>query len=96
MNALLYFGRKGNLPDADMKALREWKKEWAKVNPKGKSLGYYEVRMQRRGQAETRISDNALAFSGSTAMWSTRTPPGVRKGKPTESRSASGPRFLLS
>lgn len=63
MNALLYFGRKGNLPDADMKALREWKKEWAKVNPKGKSLGYYEVRMQRRGQAETRISDNALAFS---------------------------------
>lgn len=63
MNALLYFGRKGNLPDADMKVLRDWKKEWAKVNPKGKSLGYYEVRMQKQGQAETRISDNALAFS---------------------------------
>lgn len=62
-NALLYFGRKGNLPDADMKVLRDWKKEWAKVNPKGKSLGYYEVRMQMQGQAETRISDNALAFS---------------------------------
>lgn len=63
MNALLYFGRKGNLPDADMKVLRDWKKEWAKVNPKGKSLGYYEVRMRKQGQAETRISDNALAFS---------------------------------
>jgi len=63
MNALLYFGRKATLPDADMKVLRAWKKEWAKVNPKGKSLGFYEVRMQKRGEAETRISDNSLAFS---------------------------------
>lgn len=63
MNALLYFGRKSDLPEEDMKALREWKKEWAKVNPKAKSLGFYEVRVQKPGEAEARISDNALAFS---------------------------------
>ncbi len=63
MNALLYFGQKASLPETDMSTLREWKKEWAKINPRGKSLGYYEVRVQQQGQAETRISDNALAFS---------------------------------
>lgn len=63
MNSLLYFGRKSDLPEEDMKVLREWKKEWAKVNPKGKTLGFYEVRVQVPGEAETRISDNALAFS---------------------------------
>ncbi|WP_150462662.1 hypothetical protein [Nesterenkonia ebinurensis] len=63
MNALLHFGRKGNLPEEDIKVLRGWKKEWAKVNPKGKTLGFYEVRVQMPEEAEARISDNALAFS---------------------------------
>ena len=63
MNALLYFERKSNLSEDEMKVLRGWKKEWAKVNPKGASSGFYEVRVQKPGEAETRISDNALAFS---------------------------------
>ncbi len=63
MNALLYFGQKNSLSDKDMDVLRGWKKEWAKVSPKGKSLGFYEVRFQKAGEAETRITDNALAFS---------------------------------
>lgn len=63
MNALLFFGRKSNLSQHDIKVLRQWKKEWASVNPKGKSLGFYEVRVQQPGKAEARISDNALAFS---------------------------------
>lgn len=63
MNALLFFGRKSNLSEREMQVLRRWKKEWASVNPKGKSLGFYEVRVQQPGKAEVRISDNALAFS---------------------------------
>jgi hypothetical protein len=63
MNALLYFGRKSNLSEENIKVLRGWKAEWAKVNPKGKSLGFYEVRVQNPGEVETCISDNALAFS---------------------------------
>lgn len=63
MNALLYFARKSGLSDVGIESLREMKRQWAKTKPKGKSLGFYEVRVQKNGEPEMRISDNALAFS---------------------------------
>ncbi|MCG7415431.1 MULTISPECIES: hypothetical protein [Microbacterium] len=63
MNALLYFAQKAGLSATGLESIREMKRQWAKTNPKGKSLGFYEVRVQMNGEPETRISDNALAFS---------------------------------
>lgn len=63
MNALLYFAQKAGLSVTGLESIREMKRQWAKTNPKGKSLGFYEVRVQMNGEPETRISDNALAFS---------------------------------
>lgn len=63
MNALLYFAQKAGLSATGLESIREMKRQWAKTNPKGKSLGFYEVRVQKNGEPETRISDNALAFS---------------------------------
>lgn len=63
MNALLYFAQKAGLSATALESIREMKRQWAKTNPKGKSLGFYEVRVQKNGEPETRISDNALAFS---------------------------------
>lgn len=63
MNALLYFAQQAGVSKNGLESLRELKRQWGAVNPKGKSLGFYEVRVQKPGEAETRISDNALAFS---------------------------------
>ena len=63
MNALLYFAQKAGLTGSSLESLREMKRQWAKTNPNGKNLGFYEVRVQKNGEPETRISDNALAFS---------------------------------
>ncbi|MCI0156408.1 hypothetical protein KNO15_06835 [Leifsonia shinshuensis] len=63
MNALLYFAQKAGLSGSGLESLREMKRQWAKTNPNGKNLGFYEVRVQTNGEPESRISDNALAFS---------------------------------
>lgn len=63
MNALSYFGSQAKIPEIEMESIRTLKKQWAKVNPKAESNGYYEVRIQKQDEPETRISDNALAFS---------------------------------
>lgn len=63
MNAISYFANKANLPAMDLESIRVLKQQWAKVNPKAESNGFYEVRVQMKDDPETQIGDNALAFS---------------------------------
>ncbi|WP_341934027.1 hypothetical protein MRBLWO14_003144 [Microbacterium sp. LWO14-1.2] len=63
VNALLYFARKANVSASALESLRELKRQWAAVDPKGKQVGFYEMRVKAPDSTEMRISDNALAFS---------------------------------
>lgn len=64
MNAISYFANKAKLPEVNIESIRVLKQQqWAKVNPKAESNGYYEVRVQMNDEPETQIGDNALAFS---------------------------------
>lgn len=63
MNAISYFANKAKLPEVNIESIRVLKQQWAKVNPKAESNGYYEVRVQMNDDPETQIGDNALAFS---------------------------------
>lgn len=63
MNAISYFANKAQLPEVNIESIKVLKQQWAKVNPKAQSNGYYEVRIQMNDEAENQIGDNALAFS---------------------------------
>lgn len=63
MKALGYFVKKAGLTGDITKTLHVLKKQWAQIDPHKKVGGHYEVRVQKGAEPESRINDNALAFS---------------------------------
>ena len=63
MKALSYFVNKAGLTGDITGTLAALKQQWSQIDPHGKEGGHYEVRVQKGDEAESRINDNALAFS---------------------------------
>lgn len=63
MKALGYFVKDAGLTGDITGTLAALKQQWAQIDPHGKEGGHYEVRVKKGDEAESRINDNALAFS---------------------------------
>lgn len=63
MKALLYFANKASLPAQAIESLRDWKKQWAAINPNNAKLRFYDVRQQEGESEEQRITDVRLAYA---------------------------------